>query len=54
MASDFLESSECLLALVVLLALVPFIVHMVLSDRQDARMGFLMDLMERFPKSDDP
>lgn len=42
-----------MLALAILLALVPLVVHMVLSDRQDAHMGFLLDLMEGFPKSDD-
>ena len=53
MASDVLQSSETLLALVVLLALVPLIVRMALSDRPDARMGFLLDLLKGFPKSAD-
>jgi hypothetical protein len=53
MASEVLQSSEALLALAILLALVPLIVRMALSNRPDAHMEFLLDLMEGFPKSDD-
>jgi hypothetical protein len=53
MASEVLQSSETLFALAILLALMPLIVRMALSDRPDAHMGFLLDLMEGFPKSDD-
>jgi hypothetical protein len=54
MASKVLESLGTLFALAILLALVPLIVQMALSDRPDAHMGFLLNLVERFPKSDDP
>lgn len=54
MASEVLQYSETLFALAILLALVPLIVHMAVSDRPDARMRFLLNLMGRFPKSDDP
>jgi hypothetical protein len=54
MASEVLQSSETLFALAILLVLVLLIVQMALSDRPDARMGFLLDLVEGLPKSDDP
>lgn len=54
MASEVLQSWETLLSLAILLALVLLIVRMARSDRPDARMGFLLDLMEGFPKSADP
>jgi hypothetical protein len=54
MALEVLQYSETLYALAILLALVPLIVQMALSDRPDAHMGFLLNLVEGFPKTDDP
>jgi hypothetical protein len=54
MASEVLQSSETLLALAILLALLPLIVRMAPSDRPEAHMGFLLDLEEGFPRSADP
>jgi hypothetical protein len=51
MASEVLQYSETLFALAILLPLVPFIVQMALSDRPDAHLGFLLNLVERLPKS---
>jgi hypothetical protein len=54
MTADFLNSSETLLALLILVALVFVIVCTAFSDRPDAHMRFLMDLMGDLPKKDDP
>jgi hypothetical protein len=54
MASEVLPYSETLFALAILLALLPLIVKMALSDRPDPHLEFLLNLAEGFPKSDAP